>query len=938
MRFFSGVLLLCAVSASAQPDDNYRRVARLLWVVSDVERTADAWRRIGVPVDEAAAAEFRAAGGGGHRALAATGHFANLRVDWLQPADAAGPLAGFLRTRGAGVYALVYEMPGEAALKRETGRYESLGVRVLEQGEYQIGEEKTAYALLDTAAQGKIVLALMAPRARASGAPATMRISQLAFVTRDPEPVSAFWAKLGFPPFTFTRPDISDRMYRRRAAVFDMRLGWQRHAQMPFEWIQPLAGPNVYEDHMARHGEGFHHLAFDVEDMDAAIRRWESLGYPVTMSGAWGERGRAGSGRFAYVDAHPIGGTDIELLWNYRAPAPPPAAGPFVLRFGAGEPLPEHRLPVARLGWPTDWRSWQAIQFEFTASSLEAFSFGFSDGRQVKSAIIEPLPGLRIRAVIPFDTFYQTRTMTPLLPLGYKVWPERLFTFERVEEIVVRMKYPAQDSTLTISNLALTEQAGKDDILDRKPVIDAFGQWIPEDWPGKAHSLEELKKLWAEDRLPPARYPDYCPVGGYRHRTANPADAAGKPGFFRVARIDGRWFLLDPHGHPFFSAGMDLVGWKQGSFATRVTGREFLFEQLPPPGPAWLTPGTDVSFHAANIMRRYGDNWQEEWKKAILERLKNWGFNTIGNWSDHDIATTAAMPYVIPLGGWTTRKVFPFPWDFPDVFSEEFERNVDEAARRQCAPLASDPNLIGWFIGNEPHWAREFGSLKPWAEMLLEDPEPSATKAELERRLRENPAQAEQIKRDWVFVCGRKYFETIVAAIRRHDPNHLILGIRYAGTPLDEWVKMSTLFDVFSINIYDADFRPDPAKLDRYAQLSGKPILIGEFTACAPGRGLQGLFYWTHKVKDQTQRGIAYRYYVENAAAHPAVIGAHWFQLVDDLPTGRPSDLERLNYGFLNVLDLPYKPLVEYARETHRRLYSVKLGKEPPYLRKPLIY
>lgn len=935
---FSAITLLVAFSAAAQPVDAYKRVARLLWIVSDVDRAAEAWRKTGVPVEEAATAEFRTSTGPAESALCATGHFTNLRVDWIQPA-AADTLPGrFLRDHGAGVLALVYEMPDAAALRQEAQRLMSLGVPALQSGVLVLGSERTDYFLFDTRQQGKFVLGLMTPSGNAHQGGSSLRVSQLAFVVHDPEPVSAFWARLGFPPFTFTHPELGDKMYHRRPAPFDMRLGWQRHAQMPFEWIQPLRGPNVYQDHLKQHGEGFHHLAFDVEDMDAAIRRWESLGFPLTMSGSWGETGRAGSGRFAYVDAHAIGGTDIELLWNYRAPAPPPVAGPIVLSFPAGEALPEHRLPVARLRWPADWRSWQAIEFDFVASSLEPFSFGFADGKLVKSAVLEPLPGVRIHAVLPLDAFYQTRAMTPLLPLGYKVWPERLFTFERVEEIVIRMKSPAADSTLTLSNLTLTPMAGKDDILDRKPLIDAFGQWIPEDWPGKAHSPEELRKLWAEERLPPARYPDYCPLGGYRHRTVNPPDATGRPGFFRVAQVDGRWFFLDPHGHPFFSAGMDLVGWKQGSFATRVTGREFLFENLPPPGPAWLTPGKDVSFHAANLMLRYGDAWRERWRKAIVERLKNWGFNTIGNWSDPDIATTAGMPYVMPLGGWTTKKTFPFPWDFPDVFSEEFARNVDEAARRQCAPLANDPNLIGWFIGNEPHWAREFGSLKPWADMLLEDPEPSATKDELQRRLRENPSEAEAVKRDWGFTCGRKYFETIAAAIRRHDPNHLILGIRYAGTPLDEWIRMSSLFDVFSINIYDAGFRPDPAKLDHYARLSGKPILIGEFTACAPGRGLQGLFYWTHKVKDQTQRGIAYRYYVENAAAHPALIGAHWFQLVDDLPTGRPSDLERLNYGFLNVLDLPYRPLVEYARETHRRIYAVQFGKQPPYDRKPLVF
>lgn len=38
------------------------------------------------------------------------------------------------------------------------------------------------------------------------------------------------------------------------------------------------------------------------------------------------------------------------------------------------------------------------------------------------------------------------------------------------------------------------------------------------------------------------------------------------------------------------------------------------------------------------------------------------------------------------------------------------------------------------------------------------------------------------------------------------------------------------------------------------------------------------------------------------------------------------------------MLDLPYRPLVEYARETHRRIYAVKFGKAAPYDRKHVIY
>jgi hypothetical protein len=293
------------------------------------------------------------------------------------------------------------------------------------------------------------------------------------------------------------------------------------------------------------------------------------------------------------------------------------------------------------------------------------------------------------------------------------------------------------------------------------------------------------------------------------------------------------------------------------------------------------------------------------------------------------------MPYTLPLQGWQTKKMFPFPWDFPDVFSEEFERNVDEAARRQVSPLKDDRNLVGWFIGNEPHWARSFGSLVPWPEMLLADNEPSATKAKLEELLKSDPAGAQRTKDDFVYTCARKYFETVAAAIRRHDPNHLVLGIRFAENPNDRWVEMSRLFDVFSVNIYSRRFRPDPETIRRYGEVSGRPVLIGEFTACAPGRGLQGTFYWGHKVRDQEERGKAYRYFVENAASDPYLIGTHWFQFVDDLPTGRPSDGERLNYGFLNVIDLPYAPLVGAAREAHRRMYELKSGRGRPYGEEP---
>ncbi len=598
------------------------------------------------------------------------------------------------------------------------------------------------------------------------------------------------------------------------------------------------------------------------------------------------------------------------------------------ITFSNVEGEPEVRIPVRAFGWPVDWSAWRSIHYTFATTSLEPVSIGFSDGGPVKSFLTEPLPGIRISGVIPFDSFVQTRSMNPLLPLGYKAWPERLFTFHHVEAISFRMRYPNQPTTMTIYGFTLRSDLPADEILDKHCLIDRYGQWIPEDWPTKAHNDRELRALWRADRLDAVDF-GFCRLGG------DPSRILRATGFFRVDRVDDMWVLVDPHGHSFFSLGMNLVGCQHDSFATDIAGREYLFQQLPPPGAAWRKPGSVVSFYVANIMKRYGEGWEKKWQHRTVARLKRWGFNTVANWSDPELARSSRLPYVMPLLGWETRKMFPFPWNFPDVFSTEFEENVDAAAKHQVAPLKSDPNLIGWFIGNEPPWARSFGSLAQWPDVLLADPEPSATKTKLEERLRSDPENAQQVKGDFVYTCARRYFEVITAAVRRHDPNHLVLGTRFADNPNDRWLEISRLFDVFSVNIYSREFVPDAASIQRYATLSGKPVLLSEFTACAPGRGMQGLFYWGHKVRDYAERGKAYRYYVENAAANPYVIGAHWFQLVDDLPTGRPSDEERLNYGFINVIDLPYPELTDAAKHTHRRIYDLRNGRADSYNEKP---
>jgi hypothetical protein len=183
----------------------------------------------------------------------------------------------------------------------------------------------------------------------------------------------------------------------------------------------------------------------------------------------------------------------------------------------------------------------------------------------------------------------------------------------------------------------------------------------------------------------------------------------------------------------------------------------------------------------------------------------------------------------------------------------------------------------------------------------------------------------------FVYETYSIFINTINAALRKYDPNHLNLGLRFGGSAPDEIIRASAGFDVFSFNSYG--YSVNQGLIKRVNDLTGQPMVIGEFHFGVPERGLApGLA----QTLNQAERGAAYRYYVENAAANPAIIGTHWFQWIDQPCTGR-NDGENYNIGFVDVTDRPYAELVNSAKETFSRLAEIHSGKEPPVTRKALI-
>jgi hypothetical protein len=574
---------------------------------------------------------------------------------------------------------------------------------------------------------------------------------------------------------------------------------------------------------------------------------------------------------------------------------------------------------------PEDWSPFGFLTFDMNSTTTQRFDLLLYDAEGTRRLVIQPFQGARVRASIPLVHFQKRNTQgMDMAAIGKTARPGYWIGFtgavgsiKKVDSLGVSMRLPIGAPTIEFSNFRLTMTA-EDTIYGPRPLVDEFGQWIPADWPGKSKTLDELKSAWnAEDNdLKPGDY-NVSKYGGFLSTKAKAT------GFFHVEKINDKWWFIDPEGYLFFSTGSCGIG--SGSSFSRIQGREYIFtamppaDQLNPPGQQGRR-GPNTSFYTWNLYRRHGSEWYQKWMDLTVRRMDSWGINTIGNWSDATLGGSHRKAYVATLRGWGIETGL---MGMPDVYASGYIAKVDSAAASQCAPRKDDPYLLGYFLGNEPPW--------PGRELDLVNVILSGEKTPMQSALQAylSGGDTPERRRAFVYDTFSKFISIVNAAVKKHDPNHLNLGLRYGGTPPDDLIKASLGFDVFSLNIYGYDTKE---KLKRVYDLTGLPIIIGEFHFGVPGRGLApGLA----QTRDQEERGAAYRYYVENAASHPALIGAHWFQWLDQPPTGR-NDGENYNIGFLDVTDRPYTELVDASKETFKRLLDVHSGKVEPVSRQAI--
>lgn len=618
-------------------------------------------------------------------------------------------------------------------------------------------------------------------------------------------------------------------------------------------------------------------------------------------------------------------------------------------------------IPLDKLNkeLPTDWEDYEYMVLEMRTSTAQRFLLGIETDSQVYEKRMHLMPQAWVRVSIPL-TYYREKpkpgadlaaTVNKPLKVGFMhIEGGAVGPLTNVKGLSIKYYTPLDDPEIEIKSLTLSKEDMGNAYLDTIPYIDRFGQWTRSDFEGKVYSEEELRAAWAkEDSVLALGNTPYSAsiYGGFA--AVAPREATG---FFRVEKIDGIWWFVDPEGYQFLSVGVNGLSTGGGGNQSRDEALANLYEEstteiaaqggMPQPGDRPQQQGAPQqgapqqggampqqqggranrggfggfggsSFGMKNQQLRYGsDNtWRDKWAALTLQRMNAWGLNTGGNSKPYMSYMTARTSTVAGL---------------PDVYGEGFAEQVENSLRNMFESNKDNPLIIGYFSGNEPSWLEQEERV---CSLILEADD-CPMKQALQAYLQDGDTP--ERRKAFVYQTFRTYLETIKAVKDKYDPNHLNLGIRFghANPPADEILQIcKDLFDVYSFNTYR--LAPNRAYMDTVYAKTGLPMILGEFHFGTIDRGMApGLV----QVANQQERAVAYQYFSEQAFSHPALIGTSWFQYTDQGLTGR-NDGERYNIGMVDVTDQPY-PLTQGIAKTASRMYDVHNGKLQPTDQKPL--
>ena len=135
-------------------------------------------------------------------------------------------------------------------------------------------------------------------------------VYQLGYVVRDIEKACRYYESVfGTGPFSdVIDVNMDGALLRGKPVETTIKVAFVQSGDVQIELIEPVVGKNLYTEFLETRGEGIHHLAYKVDDIEAVKAVYtEKVGEPIFSRDM-------GIMEFAYFDTSEVGGLMIEFL------------------------------------------------------------------------------------------------------------------------------------------------------------------------------------------------------------------------------------------------------------------------------------------------------------------------------------------------------------------------------------------------------------------------------------------------------------------------------------------------------------------------------------------------------------------------------------------------------------------------------------------------
>ncbi|MFZ4507669.1 MAG: hypothetical protein ACOYON_08255 [Fimbriimonas sp.] len=554
-------------------------------------------------------------------------------------------------------------------------------------------------------------------------------------------------------------------------------------------------------------------------------------------------------------------------------------------------------------------------------------------------------------ALLPPTSIYQYRWNTSA--------KAGTFDVTRVAYIRWFLKAPTADTVMYFDNL---KAIGAQTNVDRlSQVADQFGQFSKANFAGKLMSTSDYASRIAVENADLAANPKPANRDSYGGNLMGPALTA--TGFFRTQKLNGKWWLVTPKGYLFWGVGLTTFSWDS---RTPITGREYMFQWLPTStdplyqfrGPMQtITPANRQSetfnFHNANLYRKYGVSWSQNWHQTSKQRIDSWAVNLSGAGSGSGIRSY--MPWINRInvdGNYHTINAGSYTYEpLPDPYDPLFAQAVAASASANLTASINDKNLIGTLVELEPSWTGlgdEGGRYDLAKAVFTQDSATSPAKEAMVLFLQNRypsigalnsawgtkyasfivlagPAPLPstlnaQVKADfanYTYQYARRYFEICRDAVKLVDPNHLYLGCQLNRKTIDVMQACADVADMVCPTYYQYQMASDD--LASFAQLD-RPIMIPEYSFASTERGSWGGLC---PVNTEADRVTAFQTLTSGLLQVPQIVGACFFRYYDQPVTGMVYG-ENACYGLVDITDTPSPVMVPALRAFGRNIYTLR--------------